>query len=119
MSGEVEIGGLERISPATGISVVNKTIDGYTVGGTTAGSGTFTSLSASSVSSSNIQAGGMPVLPVAQYTSISSGNGTLTGAQVAGAQFVALLTSGATALTTPNAAAMLAAIPNGTSTTMW
>lgn len=52
-------------------------------------------------------------LPPTQFTSISSGNGTLTGAQVAGAEITYLLTSGATALTTPTAAAMLAAIPNG------
>lgn len=52
-------------------------------------------------------------LPPTQYTSISSGNGVLTGAQAAGAGLTALLTSGATALTTPTAAQLLAAIPNG------
>lgn len=52
-------------------------------------------------------------LPSTQLTSISSGNGTLTGAQVAGADKVTLITSGATAQTTPTAAAILAAIPNG------
>lgn len=49
-------------------------------------------------------------LPLLQRTSIATGNGTLTGAQVAGAQIVTLLTSGATALTTPTAANMLAAM---------
>jgi hypothetical protein len=52
-------------------------------------------------------------LPPTQYTSIATGNGTLTGAQVAGARHVTLLTSGATAQTTPTAANILAAIPNG------
>lgn len=52
-------------------------------------------------------------LPLTQQTTIASGNGTLTGAQVAGASLVTLLTSGATAQTTPTAAQILAAIPNG------
>lgn len=52
-------------------------------------------------------------LPSTQLTTIASGNGTLTGAQVAGADKVTLITSGATAQTTPTAAAILAAIPNG------
>ena len=59
------------------------------------------------------------ILPLLQNTSISSGNGTLTGAQIAGAQFVTLSTSGATAQTTPTAAAMLAAMPGAAIGTQW
>lgn len=44
----------------------------------------------------------------AQYTSIATGNGALTAAQVAGAPDVTLATSGATALTTPTAAQIIA-----------
>lgn len=61
----------------------------------------------------------VPAVPLLLRTSISSGNGTLTGAQVAGAQTVTLLTSGATAQTTPTAAAMLAAIPSGQVGSAW
>ena len=68
---------------------------------------------ANTVTFTLINTGPLAVMPGAQYTSISSGNGTLTGAQVAGANYVALVTSGATALTTPTAANILAAIPNG------
>lgn len=46
-----------------------------------------------------------------QYTSIATGNGTLTAAQVAGGQLTHLATSGATALTTPTAALWAAALP--------
>lgn len=59
------------------------------------------------------------VLPLTQFTSIATGNGTLTGAQVAGAQFTTLATSGATAQTTPTAAAMLAAMPGAAIGTQW
>lgn len=52
-------------------------------------------------------------LPFSQRVSIAIGSGVFTGANCAGAQFCTLLQSGATALTTPTAAAMLAAIPNG------
>lgn len=52
-------------------------------------------------------------LPFSQRVSIALGSGVFTGANCAGAQFCTLLSSGATALTTPTAAAMLAAIPNG------
>lgn len=48
-----------------------------------------------------------------QVTSIASGNGALAAAQMAGAELTDLITSGATALTTPSAAALLAATPNG------
>lgn len=50
-------------------------------------------------------------------TAITSG--TLTGANVAGAQFVTLTSSGATALNSPTAAAMLAAISNGAVGATW
>ena len=49
-------------------------------------------------------------LPVAQYTSISSGNGTLAAGAIEGAQNCTLATSGATALTTRTAAQMIAQI---------
>ena len=45
-----------------------------------------------------------------QYTAITGT--TWTAANIAGAQFVTLATSGATALTTPAASAIIAAIPN-------
>jgi hypothetical protein len=45
------------------------------------------------------------------YQSISSGNGTLTAAQVAGGQTTVLATSGATAQITPTAALWAAALP--------
>lgn len=58
-------------------------------------------------------------IPVVQNTSISAASGVIPAANVAGAQFVTLTQSGATALTTPTAAAMLAAIPNGVVGTVW
>lgn len=53
------------------------------------------------------------VLPASQFTSISSGNGTLAAGAIEGAAFCTLATSGATALTTRTAAQMLAQVPNG------
>lgn len=47
-------------------------------------------------------------LPGFQYTSISSGNGTLSAGNIEGAGFTVLATSGATALTTRTAAQMIA-----------
>ncbi len=52
-------------------------------------------------------------LPATQYTSISSGNGTMAAGQMTGANYVILDTSGATALTTRTAAQLLADTPNG------
>jgi hypothetical protein len=58
-------------------------------------------------------------LPFSQYVTIAIASGVPTGANVAGAQFCTLLQSGATALTTPTAAAMLAAIPNASAGIQW
>lgn len=58
-------------------------------------------------------------LPFSAVVSISSGNGTLTGAQCAGAANFELTTSGATALTTATAAQMLAAMAGAGVGTQW
>lgn len=50
-------------------------------------------------------------LPLSQFTSISSGNGTLGAGAIEGSQFCTLATSGATAQTTRTAAQMIANIP--------
>jgi hypothetical protein len=63
-------------------------------------------------------AGNTP-LPATQYTSIASGNGTLSAGNMEGAAFCALLTSGATALTTRTAAQLFAVIPHAVIGISW
>lgn len=50
-------------------------------------------------------------LPFVQYNAISTASGVFSAAVAVGAQEVIISSSGATALTTPTAAAMLAALP--------
>lgn len=50
-------------------------------------------------------------LPFLQRTTITAANGVIPAANLAGAENVTLIQSGATALTTPTAAALLAAMP--------
>ena len=58
-------------------------------------------------------------LPFGLYNTTALASGVITASLLAGAQDVYLVSSGATALTTPTATAMLAAIPNGNVGMQW
>lgn len=66
---------------------------------------------ATTVTFTLVATGSNATLPVAQFVSISAGNGTLAAGNMEGAAFCTLASSGATAMTTRTAAQLIAAIP--------
>jgi|SRR6185312_12019903 len=86
---------------------------GVTVSGTSVvpvyNTGVFvgTVASATTIALQGVYTSGGVDLPGFQFTTISSGNGTLSAGAIEGANFTALATSGATALTTRTAAQMI------------
>lgn len=108
-----ETNGLATLAGGVGVTI-SSGIGLLAVGPGCYGRFLVTVASATTVTMAQIEGGQNDSMPPWQFTSISSGNGTATAAQMAGGKQTVLATSGATALTTPTAAAMLAVMPGAT-----